>query len=134
MVKQEIKFASSEIKTIKSDMPRELGALLVYLMKWRKISNIKLSERTLIDESTISRIRSGKREEPSLQKMIAICCGLELPYPLSQILIEAAGHKLQCSKKHTYYEHFLLHKDAYTIYDMNQILIDAGFEPLVKEK
>lgn len=115
--------------------PNELGESLKALMKWREISVDKLAEESQLDVASISRIRSGKRDNPTLKSIIALCVGMSLPPLLSHKLIENAGYTLRYSnQEQMLYEIILGGCSSITIFDCNKLLIEKGFEPLVVEK
>ena len=115
--------------------PNELGESLKALMKWREISVDKLAEESQLDVASISRIRSGKRDNPTLKSIIALCVGMSLPPLLSHKLIQNAGYTLRYSnQEQMLYEIILGGCSSMNIFDCNKLLIEKGFEPLVAEK
>lgn len=115
--------------------PNELGESLKALMKWREISVDKLAEELQLDVASISRIRSGKRDNPTLKSIIALCVGMSLPPLLSHKLIQNAGYTLRYSnQEQMLYEIILGGCSSMNIFDCNKLLIEKGFEPLVAEK
>ncbi|MGF2085417.1 helix-turn-helix domain-containing protein [Lactococcus lactis] len=126
---------AQDVMDLLANFPSNLGETLKALMKWREISVEKLAEDSQLDVASISRIRSGKRENPTLKSVIALCVGMKLPPILSHKLIENAGYILRCSnQEQMLYEIILDGCGSLDIYACNELLIRKGFEPLVIEK
>lgn len=126
---------AQDVMDLLANFPSNLGETLKALMKWREISVEKLAEDSQLDVASISRIRSGKRENPTLKSVIALCVGMKLPPILSHKLIENAGYILRFSnQEQMLYEIILDGCGSLDIYACNELLIRKGFEPLVIEK
>lgn len=126
---------AQDMLDLMANFPNDLGETLKLLMKWREIKVDKLSEDSQLDVASISRIRSGARENPTLKTIIALCVGMKLPPMLSHKLIENAGYTLRYSnKEQMLYEIILGGCGSLNIYDCNKLLVREGFEPLVAEK
>ncbi|XHB96021.1 helix-turn-helix transcriptional regulator [Lactococcus garvieae] len=126
---------AQDMLDLMANFPSDLGEALKLLMKWREIKVEKLSEDSQLDVASISRIRSGARENPALRTIIALCVGMKLPPILSHKLIENAGYTLRySSQEQMLYEIILAGCGSLDIYDCNELLVGKGFEPLVAEK
>ena len=111
-----------------------LSKSLKSLMKWVNISEKKLSDKSEVSEKTIQRIRTGQSTSPSLETMVALCIGLELPYKISLLFIEKAGLKLICNTEEKMLYNFFL-KDGcnFDIYECDELLKTKRFKGFIKE-
>ena len=124
-----------ELVDIIKRLPGGFAETLDELIKYRKTTNEKLAEACLISSKTVQRMRNNEDYEPSLETIMALCIGLQLPPVLSDDFIRKSG----CSLKNTTELHmtyrFLLNS-CYTksIHDCNEILIKQNFNPLSAEE
>lgn len=126
---------AQDVMDLLANFPNNLGDSLKTLMKWREITVKKLAEDSLLEVESISRIRSGARENPSLRTIIALCVGMKLPPILSHKLLENAGYTLRYAiPEQMLYEIILGGCSSLDIFDCNKLLIEKGFDPLVTEK
>lgn len=79
---------------------------LKIIMKSKNINQKQLAEKIGISEDTVSRCLTGKTS--SLNTMLLICLGLNLPPIISHKILADSGHKLVPTKEeHQYYEFVL---------------------------
>lgn len=111
-----------------------LSKSLITLMKWIRISETSLANKSGISEKTIQRIRTGKRPNPTILKMVALCIGLELPYDVCLALIDKAGLCLKSNtQENMLYKFFLKDGCSLDIYRCDEILKAKGFKGFLKE-
>ena len=129
-----IKNHADDIEVALKEIPDDFGDALGYLIKWREITNEKLSETSGLTVETISRMKNNKIN-PKVKSVVAICVGLKLPPLLSYKLIDIAGFSLRYSKpEEMMYQIILTGCSSMSIYDCNGLLESKNLEPLVKEK
>ncbi|MDC7248471.1 MAG: helix-turn-helix transcriptional regulator [Sphaerochaetaceae bacterium] len=111
-----------------------LSKSLKAIMKWVDITGRQLADKSEISEKTIQRIRTGETTNPSIETMVALCIGLELPYKISLLFIETAGLKLICNTEEKMLYNFFL-KDGcnFDIYECDELLKSKGFKGFIKE-
>ncbi len=131
---QAIMTYSKEIAKTLQAMPGTFPAALVYLMNWRNITNEKLAEKTFLDPRTIQRLRNDFDNKTSIETVVAICIGLQLPPAISSRLIELSTCSLGVGDKHIAYHCLLTSYYTRPIIDCNSLLTNMNLKPLTKEK
>jgi len=116
-----------EAAHIAKGMPREFGAALAYLMKWRKMTNEKLAEKSLTHPRTIQRLKNNPSDEYKTETVIAVCIGLNLIPKISLDLLELAGIKLKNTERDILYHKILSNRYKHTIHECNELLIAADY-------
>jgi transcriptional regulator with XRE-family HTH domain len=110
-----------------------LSKSLLSLMKWVGISEVKLANKSEVSEKTIQRIRTGKRSNPSLLTMVALCIGLELPYDVCLSFIDKAGLCLRSNTpENMLYKFFLKDGCCFDIYQCDELLKAKDFKGFIK--
>ena len=115
---------------IAKDLPGLFSKSLVAVMKWRKITVEKLGEKALLDPKMIQRMRNEENQSWELNKVAALCIGLQLPPALSYTLIEKAGIKIRPGEEHFIFYQLLTTRYKSTIYECNELLEIMGYPPL----
>ena len=115
-------------------MPGNFQDALVYLMGWKGITNEKLADKTYLDTRTIQRLRNDCDNITSIETVIAICIGLQLPPAISFRLIGLSTCSLGVGDKHVAYQFLLTSYYTRPIIDCNTLLANMDLKPLTKEK
>jgi hypothetical protein len=119
-----------EAAEILAKLPATFNESLVMLMKWRKMTNEQLAEKSLLSSKTIQRLRADPNHKSDEDTITAISIGLQLHPSISMSLMEKAGHKLKVGEKGATYAHMLSSRYKGTIHEVNEYLEIAGFTPL----
>jgi transcriptional regulator with XRE-family HTH domain len=94
-----------EENKIYRSLPNDLCMSLEKVFEWRNITYKELAEKINIDARTIGRILKGENREPSVQTLVLICLGLQLPPNISKHIINQASHSLNLSNEtHAFYD------------------------------
>jgi len=117
---------------IMRELPADFGETLVYLMKKRGVSERVLADRTMLNEKDIQRLRN-RGTRPKLNKLVAVCIGLNLTPQISAEMLKKAGLTLMMNEEEQAYQMLLNSCYDMSIYDCNNILAELGFDPLTKE-
>ena len=123
---QEVKDA---IKIIEK-LPRSFGDAIVSLMNWRKITNEKLAEKTLMSAKTIQRMRNNPNPDREPGKVVAVCVGLQLFPRISQELLNIAGIVLRNTETDNLYSVIIGRFYKSTIQECNELMLAANLPPL----
>ena len=111
--------------------PGSFAETLVALQKERKLSNKQLSDRSLVGEKTIQRLRNDEEYPTSVQTVLALCIGLKLPLPEAEMLLGKTDYKLNSMKNEGYvYQCVLAACAENSIYEINEMLKENGITPL----
>jgi DNA-binding Xre family transcriptional regulator len=113
----------SEVKEaaqIKSQLPGSFGGSLVMLIKWRKLTNEQLAEKSWLSSKTIQRMRNEPDHKWDLETIAKVCLGLQLPPGISSDLIEKAGLSTKGGEKGFTYSHLLATQYKCTIFEFNE--------------
>jgi len=122
---------NKEILEVIKQLPGSFGGTLAELIKWCGTTNEKLGEASLLSARTIQRLRNADDEyESSLETVIALCIGLQLPPILSSNLMEKSGFSLKNTQQHLMYDFILTSCYSYPISYCNDLLTAQGFPML----
>lgn len=129
-IAQNIVNEAKEITGIRNNLTGSLGDTLVSHMKRNKITVELLAEKSGVGIKTIQRLRNEEGYSTSIQNIIAVCIGLQLPPMLSFDLLTKAGFSLRNTDEHNLY--YLIITTCYTcsIYECNELLKSNGFHLL----
>lgn len=119
-----------EIAGVLTALPNNFPDALVKLMSWRGITVERLAETSAISPKTIQRLRNQTDYNTTLETVIAICIGLNLPPVLSQALIEKSGYMLKNTETHLTYRFLLDGCYSYSIFECNEMLASLKISPL----
>ena len=96
------------------------------VLKWKKISQAELSRRTSISEKSIGYIIQG-RKSGSVDNVVLMCLGANLPGEISEHLLKLSGHVLMpANEDHIIYRYLLFHKNEYSIPEIREFLQEIG--------
>jgi hypothetical protein len=114
-----------------ADLPGSFGKSLVMIMKWRGITNEVLAEKALIEPIMIQRMRNDYDQAWNIKKLVAVCIGLRLPPYMSLPLINKAGLSFKNgNEEHIVCQHILATRYNSTVHECNELLTEAGYQPL----
>ncbi|MBB4825013.1 type I restriction enzyme R subunit [Sporosarcina luteola] len=121
---------AKEITGIRNNLTGSLGDTLVSHMKRKKITVELLSEKSGVGIKTIQRLRNEEGYSTSIQNIIALCIGLQLPPMLSFDLLTKSGHTLRNTEEHNLY--YLIITTCYTcsINECNELLRSCNYNLL----
>lgn len=124
---------NKELASVLQTLPRIFTTALISLMEWKNKSVEALASDSGVSDRTIRRMRNEESYETTVESIIAICVGLQLPPEVSYALIDISTCSLNNSEKHLTYRFILNSKYTHTIYDCNALLRRLGYDPLTKE-
>ena len=127
---EQIKNAKSRSEALRR-YPGSFAETLVALQKDRKLSNKQLADRSLVGEKTIQRLRNDEVYPTSVQTVLALCVGLQLPLPEAEMFLAKTDFKLNSMKGEGYvYQCVLAACAENSIYEINEMLKENGITPL----
>ena len=110
----------------------DFGYTLNQLMKWSKVNVKTLSSFSLISTKTIQRMRNSKDYQASIETIIALCVGMQLPPPVSRKFLEFAGFQIRYSSELiSVYDYILDEYYINGIFACNELLKSLGFNDLI---
>ena len=119
-----------ELQKIKSVDVFEAFTICFKLRKW---NSSRFCENTGLSQTIFSKIKNKSYKEgeyPSLQSIIAICLGLQIPLDYSIEILNHCGYALTNTKKDRCYKYILTHYEAFNIDQANEFLIKENFQPI----
>lgn len=120
-----------EISDLMATLPSDFAGTLKVLMKWRDTTNEQLAEDALMSSKTIQRLRNEVDYIPTLEYVVALCIGLQLPPILSDDLIRKSGRSFKAgSDAHLIYQFLLASHYSHPIRECNEILVGQNMKPL----
>ena len=99
----------------------------------KKMNSSRFQEKTELSPTIFTKIKSDKysRYKPSLDSIIAICIGLDLPYLCSMQLLRAGNYCLDDSEPcHQIYMFILRNNQHFDIDGANRFLIQNHSKPI----
>lgn len=129
-----IKERTQEIYNLSQQLPNSFSGAVAYLIEYSELTIETISERSLLSEKTIQRMKSDYQNyDPSLETIVQFCIGLKLPPELSALLFERSSKRLTNNQKHLTYQFLLNSCYISSLFDCNEILEAQGFKRLGKE-
>ena len=101
--------------------------------KLRKWNAVRFGEITGLSQTIFSKIKNKSYKDdafPSLQSVVAICVGLQIPLDFSIEILNHCGYSLTNSKRDRCYKFILTHYERFDIDEANAFLIKKGFEAI----
>lgn len=101
--------------------------------KLRKWNATRFCENTGLSQTIFSKIKNKSYKDgefPSLQSIIAICVGLNIPVDYSVELLNLCGYSLTASKRDRCYKYILTHYEMFDIDKANEFLVKEKFDPI----
>lgn len=83
----------ADTKQLYERLPNNLSGSLKECLKWSKMKQNEIAEKTGISEKSVGKIFSGKHM-PTLNNLVLICLAMNLPPSISKYLIEKSGHRI----------------------------------------
>jgi len=122
----------NKISIINNDIPSNFRKKLRYLRECSDITREKLEEKSYISAQTIKEIENNEDRGYSLETIIALCIGMNLPPDFSFDLLRMAGFNIENNdnKKNTIYCFILRNLYKENIDYINEILILNNLKPL----
>ena len=97
-----IKDLAMEEATVLNGLSNDYTAAWKEVLKWRGLSNAKLSQIITVSEKTIGNIINGN-SEGTLNSVVLMCLGANLPYDISMYLIDRSGHRFKAKTRKPHY-------------------------------
>jgi hypothetical protein len=119
-----------EIAKVIENLPAAFCNSFKMLMKWRGLTVEQLAEKSLVSPKTIQRMRNIPDHIWDIETIISVCIGLQLPPYISLPLMRKAGLHFKTGEKFITYAHLLATHYRSPIYEFNEYLETAGYEPL----
>ena len=102
------------------------------VLKWRHISQARLSRITGISEKTIGYIINGQKSS-SINNVVLMCLGANLPGEISEHLLKLSGHCLTFSNEdHVIYHHLIWHRTSESLPEIRNYLYEIGSDIYMK--
>ena len=113
----------------------QFGEALMYLMEFLEMDESELADDADVSEKTISRYRSDFDKEKDKRTVVAIIRGLNVPYRVSEKLLESAGIVLTNGNElDEALRDVLLYFREASPYVVNEFLTRKTGKPLTKDK
>lgn len=103
------------------------------IFQMKKLNSCRFQEKTELSPTIFTKINSDKyyRYKPSLESIVAICVGLDIPYLSSMQLLKAGNYCLDdYDPCHQMYMFILRNNYRFDIDRANRFLIQNHFEPI----
>ena len=119
----------NEFDTYRAITP-SFSRLACQLMERQHWNSSRFRDRTLLDDSTYSRIMNGAEKHWTLETVMAICVGLCVDRLTADRLLAAAGHAFGAERKHCLYSFLLTGFRGKSIDECNAFLQSENIKPL----
>lgn len=123
----------ADLKNLSCTQKLDFKDRLQELFQIKKWNSSRFQEKTELSPTIFTKIKSDKyyRYKPSLESIIAICIGLDIPYLSSMQLLKAGNYYLDdYDPCHQMYMFILRNNYRFDIDRANRFLIQNHFEPI----
>lgn len=128
-----IKDYNAELLTVAKKLPMNFSGALDALIDWSEMTEEELAEAAEMSEKTIQRLRNTEPDNVTIETVVQLCIGLQLPPVLSNCLLRASGKNFMMTEQHIMYQ-FLLNSCYYkSIFECNDMLTEQKLKPLGKQ-
>lgn len=128
-----IKEYNAELLTVAKKLPMNFSGALDALIVWSEMTEEELAEAADISEKTIQRLRNTEPDNVTIETVMQLCIGMQLPPVLSNCLLRASGKSFMMTEQHIMYQ-FLLNSCYYkSIFECNDMLTAQKLKPLGKQ-
>lgn len=118
---------------IRNKVELSFSEKLVELIKEKGKKPSDIYKKAEIDKALFSKIKSNKNYHPTKETALAFAIALHLSLEETQDLIGRAGYALSNSMKKDLIIRCYIEARAYNVNDINEKLIDYGFDPLTNK-
>lgn len=128
-----IKEYNAELLTVAKTLPMNFSGALDALIDWSDMTEEELAEAADMSEKTIQRLRNTEPDNVTIETVMQLCIGMQLPPVLSNCLLRASGKSFMMTEQHIMYQ-FLLNACYYkSIFECNDMLTAQKLKPLGKQ-
>lgn len=126
-----------KVLKILNDLPETYGRAIARLRENNGLTQEDLEEKLSFSLRTLQRIEREESPIPDLDKIMEICIVLELPYDVSMHIFRISGlgdFFFMKNKQSLIYRKILEFEGDFPVDDINDMLIEAGMDPLFSNK
>jgi len=128
-----IKDYNAELLTVAKKLPMNFSGALDALIDWSDMTEEELAEAADMSEKTIQRLRNTEPDNVTIETVVQLCIGMQLPPVMSNCLLRASGKNFMMTEQHIMYQ-FLLNSCYYkSIFECNDMLTAQKLKPLGKQ-
>ena len=117
-----IKQYNTELLNVARKLPATFSGTLNALIEWSRMTEEKLAEAASISEKTIQRLRNDEPDNVTIETVVQLSIGMQLPPVLSGCLLKASGKSFMMTEQHIMYQFLLTSCYTKSIYECNNIL------------
>lgn len=109
-------------------LPDDFREAVNEILQKKGLTQEVLAERLGVERRTLTKYLS--QDSPTLAHVVGICVALQLPFFISEKLIELSGNAFQRKPLHHQYREFLFQAEKLTVSRCEDILAEHGWPPL----
>lgn len=128
-----IKQYNAELLSVVNKLPATFSGTLNALINWSEMTEEKLAEAAFISEKTIQRLRNEEPDNVSLETVVQLAIGMQLPPVLSGYLLKASGKSFMMTEQHIMYQFLLNSCYTKSIYECNEMLVAQNLKQLGRQ-
>jgi hypothetical protein len=117
-----IKQYNTELLNVARMLPATFSGTLNALIEWSRMTEEKLAEAASISEKTIQRLRNDEPDNVTIETVVQLSIGMQLPPVLSGCLLKASGKSFMMTEQHIMYQFLLTSCYTKSIYECNNML------------
>lgn len=117
-----IKQYNTELLNVARMLPATFSGTLNALIDWSGMTEEKLAEAASISEKTIQRLRNEEPDNVTIETVVQLSIGMQLPPVLSNCLLKASGKSFMMTEQHIMYQFLLNACYTKSIYECNEML------------
>lgn len=117
-----------DLLEVMKTLPMNFSGALDKLIDWTGMKEEDLAEASKLSTHTIQRLRNNEPDNITLETVVQLCIGMQLPPQLSSRLIHASGKSFMMTEQHLMYQFLLNSCYTCTIDECNAHLDSQGLK------
>jgi len=125
-----IKQYNQDLLAVIRTLPQSFSGALDALIKWSEMTEEELAWESGLSEKTIQRLRNQEPDSVTIETVVQLCIGMQLPPQLSSILMRCSGNNFMMTEQHIMYQFLLGSCYTSTLDECNEMLESQNLKPL----
>lgn len=128
-----IKQYNTELLNVARMLPATFSGTLNALINWSGMTEEALAEAASISEKTIQRLRNAEPDNVTIETVVQLSIGMQLPPVLSTCLLKASGKSFMMTEQHIMYQFLLNTCYIKSIHECNDMLEAQNLKQLGRQ-
>lgn len=128
-----IKQYNTELLNVARMLPVTFSGTLNALIDWSGMTEEELAGASSISEKTIQRLRNAEPDNVTIETVVQLSIGMQLPPVLSTCLLKASGKSFMMTEQHIMYQFLLNTCYTKSIHECNDMLEAQNLKQLGRQ-